>query len=209
MTRSEWYAGVLKRMNEALAWTRVVPFRIKFFAALLALSVPAQSQAQYRTYSYPQQPQVQYQVQPQCLPCEQVRFGSAGTVISVGQPVFNIVPSPAITVTPAAPTFVHDFLAEVNAKRASRGLRPYIHDHNLTIAAQGAAQFRAQNGMFGHTSNDFAFLPRGASAASAGCAAYPASFGWMSCDVYDNYTYAGAYAVTGRDGKRYMHLFVR
>jgi hypothetical protein len=31
----------------------------------------------------------------------------------------------------------------------------------------------------------------------------------MSCCVYDNYTYGGAAYVTGRDGKRYMHLFVR
>ncbi|MFO0822760.1 MAG: hypothetical protein U0792_06510 [Gemmataceae bacterium] len=52
-------------------------------------------------------------------------------------------------------------------------------------------------------------MPAGSYASSAGCAAYPASYGWMSCCVYDNYTYAGAAWVTGRDGKRYMHLFVR
>ncbi|HVL11886.1 MAG TPA: hypothetical protein VM529_04945, partial [Gemmata sp.] len=63
--------------------------------------------------------------------------------------------------------------------------------------------------IFGHSSNDFAFVPPGTYASSAGCAAYPASYGWMSCCVYDNYTYGGAAFVTGRDGKRYMHLFVR
>jgi hypothetical protein len=31
----------------------------------------------------------------------------------------------------------------------------------------------------------------------------------MSCCVYENYTYAGAAWVSGRDGRRYMHLFVR
>jgi hypothetical protein len=100
-------------------------------------------------------------------------------------------------------------LNEVNAKRAQRGLRPFIFDPALTQAAIGAANFRAANGLFGHTSNDFAFVPRGGMARSAGCAAYPPSHGWMSCCVEGNYTYAGAAWAMGRDGKRYMHLFVR
>ena len=104
---------------------------------------------------------------------------------------------------------VGDGLDEVNAKRAGRGLRPFVRDEGLTQAAQACASFRAERLLFGHTSNDFAFVPAGASAGSAGCAAYPASYGWMSCCTYENYTYAGAAAVTGRDGKRYMHLFVR
>lgn len=103
---------------------------------------------------------------------------------------------------------VGDGLDEVNAKH-SRGLRPFVRDEGLTQAAQACASFRADRLLFGHTSNDFAFVPVGASAGSAGCAAYPASYGWMSCCTYENYTYAGAAAVTGRDGKRYMHLFVR
>ena len=85
-----------------------------------------------------------------------------------------------------------DGLDEVNAKRAARGLRPFVRDEGLTQAARACAQFRAANGLFGHTSNDFAFVPAGTSASSAGCAAYPASYGWMSCCVYDNNTYAGA-----------------
>jgi uncharacterized protein YkwD len=97
----------------------------------------------------------------------------------------------------------------VNAQRAARGLRPYVRDDGLTQAAMSCAAFRAERGMFGHTSNDFAFLPAGSTAASAGCAAYPASQGWMSCCVHENYTYAGAAYVTGRDGRRYMQLFVR
>jgi len=102
-----------------------------------------------------------------------------------------------------------DGLEEGNAKRAARGLRPFLRDEGLTRAARECAQFRANSGLFGHTSNDFAFVPAGSSASSTGCAAYPAGFGWMSCCTYDNYTYAGAAWATGRDGRRYMHLFVR
>lgn len=102
-----------------------------------------------------------------------------------------------------------DGLDEVNAKRAARGLRPFIRDDGLGLAARACAAFRARYGLFGHTSNDFAFVPVGTSAASAGCAAYTADQGWMSCCTYDNYTYAGAAWVTGSDGRRYMHLFVR
>jgi hypothetical protein len=110
----------------------------------------------------------------------------------------------------AAPTAgAGDGLDEVNARRAARGLRPYVRDDALTQAAKACAAFRAERGLFGHTSNDFAFLPPGATAASAGCAAYPPSHGWMSCCVEENYTYAGAAYVTGADGRRYMQLYVR
>ncbi|SRR5581483_6572058 len=102
-----------------------------------------------------------------------------------------------------------DGLDEVNAQRAARGLRPFLRDDGLAQAARACARFRAANGLFGHTANDFAFVPAGTLATSAGCAAYPAGYGWLSCCVYENYTYAGAAWVTGRDGRRYMHLFVR
>lgn len=102
-----------------------------------------------------------------------------------------------------------DGLDEVNAKRAARGLRPFLRDEGLTQAARACAQFRAANGLAGHTANDFAFVPTGTVATSAGCAACEANWGWMSCCTYENYTYAGAAWVTGRDGRRYMHLFVR
>jgi hypothetical protein len=116
---------------------------------------------------------------------------------------------PAVTQPqpPASPG--DDALSEVNAKRASRGLRPFVRDEGLTRAARACAAFRAERLLFGHTSNDFAFVPPGTSCSSTGCAAYPASYGWLSCCVWDNYTFAGAAWVTGRDGKRYMHLFVR
>lgn len=102
-----------------------------------------------------------------------------------------------------------DALAQVNAQRAARGLRPYLRDEGLFQAARGAAAFRARHRLFGHTSSDFAFLPPGVSAAAAGCAAYPQSYGFMACAVYENYTFAGAAWVPGGDGKMYCHLFVR
>jgi hypothetical protein len=97
----------------------------------------------------------------------------------------------------------------VNAKRAARGLRPFQHDPLLTIAAEACAAHRAQHRLFGHSANDFQFLPAGAKANAAGCAAYPASYGFMACCVYDSYTFAGAASVTGPDGRVYHHLFVR
>ena len=104
-------------------------------------------------------------------------------------------------------------LAEVNAKRASRGLPPFVYDEGLTQAAEACAKYRAERLMFGHAMDhplgDFRFLPRGVRAASAGCAAYPDRYGWMSCCTNDRYRFAGAAWVRGRDGKRYMHLFVR
>ncbi len=122
----------------------------------------------------------------------------------------NSTPAVVTAADPAALSSApDDGLAEVNAKRAGRGLRPFVRDDGLTQAARACAAFRAERGLFGHTSNDFAFVPPGASASSAGCAAYPASYGWMSCCVYESYTHAGAAWVTGADGRRYMHLFVR
>jgi hypothetical protein len=102
-----------------------------------------------------------------------------------------------------------DALAEVNAARAARGLRPFVKDDSLTAGAMNVADFRAARLMAGHTGNDFAGLPVGALATSAGCAAWEPSWGWGACCTYDNYTYAGAAWAVGSDGRRYMQLFVR
>jgi len=113
---------------------------------------------------------------------------------------------------PIAPPFPDpgaDALWEVNARRARQGLRPFIRDEGLTIAARGAARYRADRLLFGHTPNDFQFLPPGCSAPAAGCAAYPPDMGWYSCCCEDNATYGGAAWAMGKDGKRYMHLYVR
>lgn len=112
---------------------------------------------------------------------------------------------------PDAAPAINDGLDEVNAKRAARGLPPFQRDYNLTLAAHGAASYRASYRMFGHVTGgigDFQFLPAGAKADAAGCAAYPMQDGWLSCCTYDSATYAGAAWVTGADNKRYMHLFI-
>src|SRR5262245_16848094 len=100
-------------------------------------------------------------------------------------------------------------LDEVNTARAARGLQPYLLDENLARAASDCAIYRARYRIDGHTSNDFGFLPAGAQARAAGCAAWPVGSGWGSCCTYDNFQYAGAAYCVGPDGKRYMQLFVR
>jgi hypothetical protein len=100
-------------------------------------------------------------------------------------------------------------LDEVNARRAQRGLPPFQEDAGLTAAAQGASEFRAARLIEGHTANDFQFLPPGAFATAAGCAAWPPEMGWGSCCSEEMHRYAGAGWAMGRDGRRYMHLFVR
>ncbi len=79
----------------------------------------------------------------------------------------------------------------------------------MTQAAAGAASYRAAHRTAGHTSNDFAYVPSGSHATSAGCAAWPPGMGWGSCCWEGNYTYAGASYAIGSDGLRYMHIFVR
>jgi len=110
---------------------------------------------------------------------------------------------------PGASAAIVDALAEVNAKRAARGLPGFVADPALTQAAQAAAVFRAANRIEGHTSNDFAFLPAGAAANAAGCAAVDSSWGFLSCCQWERWTYAGAASVVGSDGKVYHHLFVK
>ena len=75
--------------------------------------------------------------------------------------------------------------------------------------ADAVAEHLQDRRIEGHLSNDFAHLPAGVSAKSAGCGALEPSWGWGTCCTYDNYTQAGAAWALGADGKRYMHLFVR
>ncbi len=114
----------------------------------------------------------------------------------------------ATTTTYALQT-AQDALEEVNAARIGRGLRPFLKDDALTVAARGAADFRAANLIQGHTANDFSFLPTGASADAAGCAAWSVEWGWGACCTYDAHSHAGAAFAIGTDGRRYMHIYVR
>ncbi len=102
-----------------------------------------------------------------------------------------------------------DALAEVNAARAARGLKPYIRDDGLTAGAMNVADVRARALCPGHSANDFAGLPVGCHASAAGCAAWQPELGWGACCTFENWTYAGAAYSIGRDGKRYMQLFIR
>lgn len=187
-------------------------FRVLSIALALALIAPTDSEAGpfRRRGQQSYQPSYQPAYQPvsppvsRSYPTQPVEPGVE--YVSGYTPVTTTSEPGAIVATDG---FSGDGLDEVNAKRAARGLRPFVRDEGLTQAAFACASTRAQQGLFGHTANDFAFVPPGSSASSAGCAAYPASYGWMSCCTYEGYTYGGAAWVTGRDGRRYMHLFVR
>jgi hypothetical protein len=103
-----------------------------------------------------------------------------------------------------------DALDEVNKERKDKSLTPFVRDTGLTEGAMKCADFRAARLIRGHTSNDFGFLPDGVFAPAAGCAAWSQGEGWGACCTYDReYTRAGAAFSIGKDGRRYMHLFVR
>ncbi|MFO0798012.1 MAG: hypothetical protein U0804_11075 [Gemmataceae bacterium] len=161
-------------------------------ALLTALTLDSEA-GPFRRRAQPSSPAPSYQPAPAYQPA----------------PVESVTSTSLYTPIAATDSATGDGLDEVNALRAARGLRPFVRDAALTEGARACAAARAARFQFGHTSNDFAFLPPGAAASAAGCAAYPASYGWMSCCVYDGGTYGGAAWVTGADGKRYMQLFVR
>ena len=119
------------------------------------------------------------------------------------------LPTLALAEETKSDTTAKDVLDEVNAARATRGLKPFILDEGLASAASACAKFRSERRIEGHTSNDFQYLPAGTTARAAGCAAWAVGTGWGSCCTYENYQYAGAAFVVGTDGRRYMHLFVR
>ena len=102
-----------------------------------------------------------------------------------------------------------DALDEVNAVREKRGLPKFVRDEGLSKAAEKCADYRAARLIAGHTSDDFAFVPTSSQASAAGCAAWSPSLGWGACCTYESYRHAGAAWSKGRDGRRYMHLFVR
>lgn len=137
-----------------------------------------------------------------------VSFGQCANGNCNRQPVRNVVGG-AVTIVSNAVSRVDDALAEVNAERAKRGLKPFLPDPNLNLAARRCASIRAQRRIAGHLSNDFSQLPPGTTARAAGCGALEDSWGWGTCCTYENYTYAGAAWVRGADNKRYMHIFVK
>jgi hypothetical protein len=115
----------------------------------------------------------------------------------------------AVLVAPGLAWAAEDALGEVNAARAARGLRPFIRDEGLTAGAIQCADHRAAWLCAGHTKNDFQALPIGTTARAAGCAAWQPADGWGACCTYENWMYAGAAWAMGRDGRRYMQIYVR
>ncbi len=114
-----------------------------------------------------------------------------------------------ILLAPRLALCAEDALAEVNAARKARGLPAFERDEGLSVAAARCADYRAARLIAGHTRNDFEFLPEGSHARAAGCAAWTPEWGWGACETFGRYKYAGAAFTLGRDGRRYMHLFVR
>lgn len=101
-----------------------------------------------------------------------------------------------------------DALDLVNQKRAAMGLKPFARDEALSSAAMALSAHRAQHRIAGHTANDFAFVPGGASASASGCCYTPRS-DWGACCTDDRRaTHAGA-AVVVRDGRWFCSIFVR
>ena len=155
---------------------------------------------------------------PVALPAPAPAVDQTAAVQAYSVPVVQPAPVPAQVQTAAAPIPVatvngsDDALDEVNARRAARGLPPFIKDPGLTQAAAACAKVRAASFVDGHLGGpggDFGYLPAGVSASAAGCGALEPSWGWGTCCMDDHYTYAGAAWVMGANGKRYMHLFVR
>lgn len=111
-------------------------------------------------------------------------------------------------VQPAGADEPYDAMAELNAIRRSRGLRPFIRDEGLTRGAMSAAKFRADRFIKGHAKSDFAFLPRGVTAEAAGCSACDPWWGFLACCDDENWLFGGAASCKGADGRIYHHLFV-
>ena len=130
--------------------------RFAYIAVAMLLVFAAQSQADGRrsrrmanNNSVPQSTMVQNAIvqNTMILPPEQSVSQASGTVAASG-------------------SACAEALDEVNTTRAQRGLKPFVHDPELSKAAYAAAQARAASRNAGHTSNDFSYVPSGSSATS-------------------------------------------
>lgn len=97
-----------------------------------------------------------------------------------------------------------DAMDEVNEWRRRSGLRPFIEDPAMTQFAQQKARYRAANHLRnGHQG------PRPPAGWHEGTGEATANWGWLTCEMESDYTYAGAGVCVGRDGTRYMVLVCR
>lgn len=123
------------------------------------------------------------------------------------------VPATPKSVTAAKPIApASDPLAQVNARRAAAGLRPYVLDPGLQHAATACVQYRARLRIRGHViggMGDFQFVPAGTSASAAGADGAGATAEFATCAMYDGYTAAGAASAQDANGNWYHQLFVR
>ena len=108
----------------------------------------------------------------------------------------------------AVPNTAVDAMADVNARRAAAGLKPFILDPELMEAAKNAASCRASILCTGHLQNDYAAGGPGYPASVSGCGVMQYGM-FLSCGSEDRKTYAGAAKALGKDGRWYCHLFVR
>ena len=117
-------------------------------------------------------------------------------------------PQPTSSLIESVPG-AYDAMDELNAQRTRRGLRPFIKDLGLTLAAEKVAAYRAANHVMLHTRNDFSFVPQGSRASVAG-AGYGTSNQFLTCFCdSSNYQYAGAAYAYDDSGNRLMHLYAR
>lgn len=101
-------------------------------------------------------------------------------------------------------------IQRLNYQRAQQGLYAYQSDAKLLTGALAVVRYRAANRIHGHSRNDFSFLPAGANAPIAGCAAWPLGSGFGACGSYGRrYRYCGAAWCIGTDGLVYCHAFYR
>lgn len=121
-------------------------------------------------------------------------------------------PKPVTAAKSIAPATVGDPLAQVNARRAAAGLRPYVLDPGLQHAATACVQYRARLRIRGHViggMGDFQFVPAGTQASAAGADGPGATAEFATCAMYDGYTAAGAASAQDANGNWYHQLFVR
>ena len=125
------------------------------------------------------------------------------------RPSMLVPPAPQPTSSLIEVPGAHDAMDELNSQRARRGLRPFIKDPGLTLAAEKAVAYRAANHVRLHTRNDFSFVPQGSRASVAG-AGYGTSNQFLTCFCdSSNYQYAGAAYAYDDSGNRLMHLYAR
>jgi hypothetical protein len=97
-----------------------------------------------------------------------------------------------------------DGMDEVNEWRRRTGLPLFIEDPEMTKFAQMKARHRAENNLRnGHQG------PKPPARWHEGTGEASSLWGWLTCEMECDFTYAGAGLCVGKDGTRYMVLVCR